>query len=65
MAKAIIHNSNYASVEEAQAAVDQYFDERNMHFRNYPKVAGKKIWGKEPVPSRFSESQNCKDKRFR
>jgi len=65
MAKAIIHNSNYASVEEAQAAIDRYFDERNRHCRNHPKVAGKKIWGKEPVPSGFSESQNCKDKRFR
>jgi transposase len=65
MAKAIIHNSNYASVEEAQAAVDQYFEERNRQFRDHPKVAGKKIWGKEPVPSGFSESQNCKDKHFR
>ena len=65
MAKAIIHNSNYASVEEAQAAVDQYFDERNRHFRDHPKVAGKRIWGKEPATSGFSEAQNCKDKRFR
>ena len=65
MAKAIIHNSNYASVEEAQAAVDQYFNERNLYFQDRPKVAGKRIWGKEPTTSRFSESQNYKDKHFR
>lgn len=65
MAKAIIHNSNYASVEEVKVAIDQYFYERNQHFRDHPKVAGKKIWGKEPATSRFNESQNCKDKRFR
>lgn len=65
MAKAVIHNSNYASVEEAQAAVDRYINERNLYFRDHPKVAGKIIWGKEPASSKFSESQNCKDKRFR
>jgi hypothetical protein len=65
MAKAIIHNSNYTSVEEAQAAIDRYFDERNRYFRDHPKVAGKRIWGKEPATSRFNESQNYKDKRFR
>jgi hypothetical protein len=58
MEKAIIHNSNYASVEDAQSAIDQYF-------RGHPKVAGKRIWGKEPAPSGFNESQNYKDKRFR
>jgi hypothetical protein len=42
MAKAIIHNSNYASVEEAQTAVDRYIDERNLYFHDHPKVAGKK-----------------------
>jgi hypothetical protein len=65
MVKAVIHNSNYASVEEAQTAVDRYINERNQYFRDHPKVAGKTIWGKEPAASRFNESQNCKDKRFR
>jgi DDE superfamily endonuclease len=37
MARAIIHNSNYASKEEAKAAIDRYFDERNAHFRANPK----------------------------
>ena len=58
MAKAIIHNSNY------QSAVDRYFAERNKHFRDNPKRAGNKIWGKELVPPVFNESNNCKDARY-
>jgi hypothetical protein len=52
MARAIIHNSDYSSVEEAMAAIDRYFAERNEHFRQHPKRAGKKIWGKELVLQR-------------
>jgi transposase len=61
MARAIIHNSDYQSVEEAKAAVDRYFRERNEYFTQHPKRAGRKIWGKERVPSQFSEANNCKD----
>ncbi len=64
MARAIIHSSDYQSVEEAMAAIDRYFKERNQHFRKHPKKAGNKIWRKELVPSRFSEGQNCKDPRW-
>jgi hypothetical protein len=64
MARAIIHNSDYQSVGEAMEAIDRYFRERNEHFRLRPKRAGKKIWGKEPAPSEFSESNNCKDPRW-
>jgi len=64
MAKAIIHNSNYQSVEEAIAAINRYFKERNEYFRLHPKKAGNKIWGNERVPSEFSESHNCKDPRW-
>ncbi|XIA67048.1 IS630 family transposase [Bradyrhizobium sp. TZ2] len=45
MARAIIHNSSYASKEEAKAAIDRYFDQRNEHFRLNPKRAGNRIWG--------------------
>jgi hypothetical protein len=31
MARAVIQNSNYASVDEAKAAIDRYFEERNTH----------------------------------
>jgi len=62
MAKAVIHNSNYQSVEEVQ---EGYTEERNLHFLNYPKIAGNTLWRKAHAISRFSESQNCKDRRFR
>src|SRR5580704_8760463 len=58
MARAIIHNSNYRSVEEAKGAINLYFDERNRHFREHPRRAGKRIWGKERVAPEFAE-WNC------
>jgi transposase len=61
MAKAIIHNSNYNSVEECMKAIDRYFQERNRNFKENPKRAGNKIWGKEITKATFSESNNCKD----
>ncbi|MBR0708638.1 IS630 family transposase [Bradyrhizobium liaoningense] len=64
MARAIIHNSNYQSPDEAKAAIDRYFEERNEHFRANPRRAGNKIWGKERVPAEFSQSNNCKDPRL-
>ena len=65
MARAIIHNSDYQSVDECKIAVDRYFNERNEFFKNNPKRAGNKIWGKEPVVAVFKESNNCKDKKYR
>jgi transposase len=64
MARAIIHNSNYKSPDEAKIAIDRYFDERNRHFREHPRKAGNKIWGKERVPPAFCQSNNCKDPRL-
>jgi len=65
MARAIIHNSDYESVDEAKMAIDRYFQERNAHFQKHPRRAGKKIWGKEQLPAVFSEANNCKDPRYR
>ena len=65
MARAIIHNSNYQSVAEAKAAIDRYFDERNCPFREHPRRAGNKIWGKERAPPEFAAGNNCKDPRYR
>jgi len=65
MAKAIIHNSDYKSVSESQAAIDRYFSERNEKFLKNPKRAGNKIWGKERVKPVFDESNNCKDPMYR
>jgi histone H3/H4 len=65
MARAIIHNSDYTSVEECKGAIDRYLNERNEFFIANPKRAGNKIWGKERCPSVFSPSNNCKDPNFR
>jgi hypothetical protein len=65
LAVSVIHNSDYASVDEAKTAIDRYFEERNAHFRENPKRAGNKIWGKERVPSTFKEGQCCKHPDFR
>jgi hypothetical protein len=61
MARAIIANSNYGSIDEARAAIDRYVQERNVKFRSTPKRAGGAIWGSEREPPRFLESNNCKD----
>ena len=65
MARAIIHNSDYSSVDDCKAAIDRHFEERNKHFRVHPKRAGNKIRGMELVPPEFSESNNCKDPHYR
>jgi len=65
MAKAIIHNSNYQSKVECKTAIARYFAERNQYFLKNPKRAGDKIWGKERVKPKFSESNNCKDPKYR
>ena len=65
MARAIIHNSNYQSVDECKEAINKYYEERNDRFFKNPKRAGNKIWGKERVKASFSESNNCKDPKYR
>jgi transposase len=65
MARAVIANSNYGSVDEARAAIERYIRERNEKFRLSPQRAGRKIWGLEREPARFSASNNCKDPRYR
>lgn len=65
LAVSVIHNSDYESVDAAKAAINRHFMERNLHFRENPKRAGNKIWGKERVPCVFEEGHNCKDPRFR
>lgn len=65
MARAVLHNSNYPSPDAARTAIDLYFADRNQQFRDNPKRAGKRIWGEERVPPAFSDSNNCKDPRWR
>jgi hypothetical protein len=65
MARAVIHNSDYPSVDACKMAIDRHFEERNRHFKKNPRRAGNKIWGKERVEVRFSEANNCKEPRYR
>jgi hypothetical protein len=65
MARAILANSNYGSIDEARAAIDRYIRERNEKFVFAPKRAGGAIWGSEREPPQFSESNNCKDPLYR
>jgi transposase len=65
MARAIIHNSDYPSIDAATSAIDQYFQARNAYFRTEPSRAGQKIWQREREPSEFSEANNCKDPLYR
>ena len=65
MARAVIHSSDYQSKDDAKAAIDRYFCERNRNFRLTPQRAGKRIWGEERQPPTFSEANNCKDPRYR
>jgi transposase len=65
MSRAIIHNSDYPSLEAAQKAIDTHFAKRNESFRMHPKKAGDKIWGAERVSNEFRESNNCKDPLYR
>jgi transposase len=59
LAKAVIHNSNYMSLDACKEAIDLHFQTRNRHFIENPKRAGKKIWGKETVAPQFIETNNC------
>jgi hypothetical protein len=65
MAKAVIHNSDYQSVEACKKAIDTYIAERNEEYERHPKRAGNKIWGMELVLPSFRLSNNCKDPKWR
>lgn len=60
LAKAVIHNSNYNTVDDCRAAIDRHFSERNTFFLKNPKRAGNIIWGKEEVKPVFSDVNSCK-----
>lgn len=64
MAKAIIHNSDYQTVNECTEAINRYFTDRNKFYNENPKRAGNKIWGNERVEPKFCESNNCKDPQY-
>ena len=65
MSRAVIHNSDFKSVDDAKAAIDLYLSDRNQNFLQNPRRAGKRIWGSEREPATFSDAHNCKDPRYR
>jgi transposase len=60
LAKAVIHNSDYSSVDACKEAINLHFRQRNQDFKANPRRAGRKIWGKEVVKAKFRETQNCR-----
>jgi hypothetical protein len=44
MKRAVIHGSDYQSVNEKKSALSIHFAERNGFFKDDPKRAGTKIW---------------------
>ena len=40
MARSIVHNSDYKTLDDAKAAFDRYFEERNAHFRAASPASG-------------------------
>jgi len=62
LAKAVIHNSDYACIDECKQAISLHFSKRNADFQANPKRAGRKIWGKEIVKARFSETHHTRNR---
>ena len=44
MKRAVVHHSDYRDVPEMKTAISRHFTERNAHFRENPRQAGKQIW---------------------
>lgn len=64
LARAVLHNSDYPTLEDAMKAAARYFDERNAAFLKESRRAGRSIWKMERVPSALDETNNCKDLRY-
>ena len=44
MTRAVINNSDYGSPDDMKLAISRHFTERNKHFKDNPRRAGKAIW---------------------
>jgi len=44
MTRAVINNSDYASSGDMKLAISRHFTDRNKHFKDNPRRAGKGIW---------------------
>ena len=44
MTRAVINNSDYSSSDDMKLAISKHFTDRNRHFKDNPRRAGKAIW---------------------
>lgn len=61
MKRAVVHHSNYRDVPEMKQAISLHFAERNSHFQDNPKRAGKKIWDLDF----FDDNENIRSGNYR
>jgi transposase len=61
MKRAVVHHSDYRDVTEMKTAISLHFAERNAHFRDNPRRAGKKIWEVDF----FDDNENIRSGNYR
>lgn len=61
MKRAVVHHSDYANVLEMKTAISQHFNDRNSHFCENPRRAGKKIWEIDF----FNDNENIRSANYR
>jgi hypothetical protein len=60
MARAVIHNSDYQSIEKAKAAIDRYFLERNDYFTSHPSGQDGRFGAKSVSSASFRKRTTAK-----
>ena len=61
MKRAVVHHSDYRDVPEMKKAISLHFTERNAHFRENPRRAGKQIWEIDF----FADNENIRSGNYR
>ncbi|MGB9274564.1 MAG: IS630 family transposase [Terrimicrobiaceae bacterium] len=61
MKRAVVHHSDYRDVPEMKKAISLHFADRNSHFQDNPKRAGKKIWDLDF----FDDTENLRSGNYR
>jgi DDE superfamily endonuclease len=65
LSRAVLHNSDFPDTDTAKQMIDEYFENRNVYYKEHPSKAGKTIWGEERCTPVFDETKNYKDPRYR
>ena len=61
MKRAVVHHSDYRDAAEMKKAISLHFTERNAHFRENPRRAGKQIWEIDF----FADNENLRSGNYR